>query len=54
MGYAHGELLTEKAHNMLNSVWEYLEQQIVSFHPLYTQTVNCIGSFQTNCMLLKF
>ncbi len=34
MGYAHGELLTEKAQSMLNSVWEYLEQQIVSSHSL--------------------
>lgn len=30
MGYAHGELMTEKAQGMINDVWNYLEEQVVS------------------------
>ncbi len=30
MGYAHGELLKEKAKNMMDDVWKYLEEQVVS------------------------
>ncbi len=30
MGYAHGQLMKERAESMLNNVWQYLEQQIVS------------------------
>ena len=30
MGEAHGQLQKEKAAKFMNSVWEYLEQQIVS------------------------
>lgn len=29
MGYAHGALLKDKAQEMLNSVWSYLELQVV-------------------------
>ena len=32
MGYAHGELMTEKAQGLMNSVWAYLEEQVVSIH----------------------
>ncbi len=30
MGFAHGELLKEKAKNMMDDVWKYLEEQVVS------------------------
>ena len=30
MGYAHGELMTEKAQGLMNDVWAYLEEQVVS------------------------
>lgn len=30
MGYAHGELMKEKAEQMINDVWSYLEEQVVS------------------------
>ena len=30
MGYAHGELLKEKANSMMDAVWEYMEEQVVS------------------------
>ena len=29
MGYAHGELMQEKAKSMMNDVWNYLEDQVV-------------------------
>ena len=29
MGYAHGELMTEKAQGMISDVWTYLEEQVV-------------------------
>ena len=29
MGFAHGTLLTEEATDLLNSVWKYLEDQVV-------------------------
>ena len=32
MGYAHGELMKEKANSMMNAVWEYLEDQVVRIH----------------------
>ena len=30
MGYAHGELMQENAKNMMNDVWNYLEDQVVT------------------------
>lgn len=30
MGFAHGELMKQKALNMMNDVWAYLEEQVVS------------------------
>ncbi len=30
MGYAQGELLKEKVNDMMNDVWKYLEEQVVS------------------------
>ena len=29
LGYAHGQLMQEKANNMINDVWNYLEDQVV-------------------------
>lgn len=29
MGFAHGQLMQEKAKNMMNDVWSYLEAQVV-------------------------
>jgi len=29
MGYAHGALMKDKAQEMLNGVWSYLELQVV-------------------------
>ena len=29
MGYAHGELMSERAQGMVNDVWNYLEEQVV-------------------------
>ena len=30
MGHAHGELLKEKTNSMMDAVWKYLEEQVVS------------------------
>ena len=30
MGFAHGTLLKEEATDLLNSVWKYMEDQVVS------------------------
>ena len=30
MGYAHGELLSDEANAMMDQVWEYLKDQVVS------------------------
>jgi hypothetical protein len=30
MGYAHGQLMQERAKSMMNDVWSYLEDQVVS------------------------
>lgn len=32
MGFAHGKLQSEKAKSMMNAVWSYLEEQVVSDH----------------------
>ena len=29
MGYAHGQLMQERAKSMMNDVWSYLEDQVV-------------------------
>ena len=29
MGYAHGELMKERATGLINDVWNYLEEQVV-------------------------
>ena len=29
MGYAHGQLMQERAKSMMNAVWSYLEDQVV-------------------------
>ena len=29
MGYAHGELMSERAQGMVNDVWNYLEEEVV-------------------------
>lgn len=38
MGYAHGELQKEKAVNMMDDVWKYLEEQVVSSSACTVQT----------------
>ena len=30
MGYAHGQLMKEKAQHLIDDVWAYMEQEIVS------------------------
>ena len=29
MGYAHGQLMADRAASFMDSVWEYLEEQVV-------------------------
>ena len=36
MGYAHGELMNQGAHGLVNDVWTYLEEQVVGSS--FTQT----------------
>ena len=32
MGYAHGELMKDKATQFMNDVWTYFEQQVVKIN----------------------
>ena len=37
MGYAQGELMRDKAQQMINAVWMYLEEQVVSIVQIYKE-----------------
>lgn len=41
MGYAHGELMQEKAKSMMDDVWSYLENQVV--YLAHSKTVEHTG-----------
>ena len=45
MGYAHGELMSERAQGMVNDVWNYLEEEVVRSEspvlPYSLQLVSC-------------